>query len=80
VIAFAIERRIGTLAVGDLRGITDRDAGRVQNLRLRRWSRTHLLRVLRDKAEREGVLVRLVDEHGTSSTCPACPRGGPGCS
>jgi putative transposase len=74
VIAFAVERRIGTLAVGDLRGITDRDAGRVQNLRLRRWSRTHLLRVLRDKAEREGVLVRLVDEHGTSSTCPACRR------
>lgn len=72
VIAFAVQQRIGTLAVGDLRGITDRDAGKVQNLRLRQWSRTHLLRALRDKAEREGIVVRLVDERGTSSTCPTC--------
>jgi IS605 OrfB family transposase len=72
VIAFALQQRIGTLAVGDLRGITDRNVGRVQNLRLRRWRRTHLLQVLRDKAEQAGILVRLVDERGTSSTCPTC--------
>jgi IS605 OrfB family transposase len=74
VIAFAVRQRIGTLAVGDLRGITDRDVGRVQNLRLRQWSRTHLLQALRDKAEQNGILIRLVDERGTSSTCPACRR------
>jgi transposase len=35
VVAFAVQQRIGVLVVGDPRGITDHDAGRVQNLRLR---------------------------------------------
>jgi IS605 OrfB family transposase len=72
VIAFAVRRRIGTLLVGDPTGIADRDAGRVQNWRLRQWRRTHLVQALRDKAEQAGIVVRLVDERGTSSTCPAC--------
>jgi IS605 OrfB family transposase len=74
VIAFAIQQRVGTLVVGDPTGITGWDAGRVHNLRLRRWRRTHLLRALRDKAEQAGIVVRLVDERGTSSTCPVCRR------
>jgi IS605 OrfB family transposase len=74
VIAFALQQRVGTLVVGDPKGITEKDAGRVQNWRLRQWRRTHLLHALRDKAERAGIVVRLVDERGTSSTCPACCR------
>src|SRR6266508_146986 len=77
VIAFAASQRVGTLVVGDPKGITDQDVGRVQNLRLRQWRRTHLLQALRDKAERAGIMVRLVDERGTSSTCPACRQGVP---
>jgi len=77
VIAFAVSQRVGTLVVGDPKGITDQDVGRVQNLRLRQWRRTHLLQALRDKAERAGIMVRLVDERGTSSTCPACRQGVP---
>jgi putative transposase len=72
VITFALQQRVGTLLVGDPNGITNQDAGRVQNLRLRQWRRTHLVRALRDKAERAGMAVRLVNERGTSSTCPAC--------
>jgi IS605 OrfB family transposase len=72
VVAFAVQQRIGTLLVGDPRGITNQGAGRVQNLRLRQWRRTHLLQALRDKAELAGIVVRLVDERGTSSTCPVC--------
>jgi len=72
VIAFALQQRVGTLLVGDPTGITSRDAGRVQNWRLRQWRRTHLVQALRDKAELAGMVVRLVDERGTSSTCPAC--------
>jgi putative transposase len=30
--------------------------------------------VLRDQAELAGIVVRLVDERGTSSTCPACQQ------
>jgi hypothetical protein len=52
--------------------ITSHHVGRVQNLRLRQWRRTHLAQALRDKAERAGIIVRMVDERGTSSTCPAC--------
>jgi IS605 OrfB family transposase len=74
VIAFAVQQRVGTLLIGDPKGITENHAGRVQNLRLRRWRRTHLVQALRDKAELAGVIVRLVDERGTSSTCPACRR------
>jgi putative transposase len=74
VIAFAVQRRVGTLLVGDPKGITERDVGRVQNLRLRQWRRTHLLQALKDKAERAGIMVRLVDERGSSSTCPVCHR------
>jgi IS605 OrfB family transposase len=72
VIAFALQHQVGTLLVGDPNGITGRDAGRVQNWRLRQWRRTHLVQALRDKAEQAGMVVRLVDERGTSSTCPAC--------
>jgi putative transposase len=74
VIGFAVQQRVGVLLVGDPKGITDRDVGRVQNLRLRQWRRTHLLGALRDKAERAGIRVRLVDERGSSSTCPVCHR------
>ena len=74
MVAFAIRQRVGTLLVGDPKGITDRDVGRVHNLRLRQWRRTHLVQALRDKAERAGITVRLVDERGSSSTCPACQR------
>jgi IS605 OrfB family transposase len=72
VVAFAVQQQVGTLVVGDPNGITKQDAGRVQNWRLRQWRRTHLLQALRDKAELAGIVVRLVDERGTSSTCPAC--------
>ena len=72
VVAFAVHHMVGTLLVGDPKGITKQDAGRVQNWRLRQWRRTHLVQVLRDKAEQAGIVVRLVDERGTSSTCPAC--------
>jgi IS605 OrfB family transposase len=77
VIAFAIQQRVGTLVVGDPKGITAQDAGRVQNWRLRQWRRTHLLQALQNKAELAGMVVRLVDERGTSSTCPACRQRAP---
>ena len=74
VIAFAVDQRVGVLVVGDLRGITAKDVGPVQNLRLRQWRRTHLMQALCDKAEVAGIQVRLVDERGTSSTCVVCRR------
>jgi IS605 OrfB family transposase len=74
VVAFATEHGAGTLVIGDPRGITERDVGRHQNLRLRQWRRQHLLGALSDKAEAAGMVVARVDERGTSSTCPECAR------
>ena len=74
MISWAIQRRIGTLAVGDPRGVLDLKAGRRHNQRVRDWRIGHLITALADKAEAAGITVKLVDERGTSSTCPACSR------
>lgn len=71
-IAWLVERKAGTVVVGDLKGIAGKDVGAQQNLRLRQWRRTHLMQSLSDKAEKAGIELKLVDERGTSSTCPEC--------
>ena len=81
VIDWAVQQRVGTLVVGDPRGLLREDAGRRQNKAVRDWAPATLMAALRDKAERVGIAVQFVDERGTSSTCPACaarvpkPRG-----
>jgi IS605 OrfB family transposase len=72
VIDWAIQQRAGTLAVGDPRGVLNLAAGRRHNRRVRDWRIGHLITVLADKAELAGITVTLVDERGTSSTCPKC--------
>jgi IS605 OrfB family transposase len=72
VIGWAAARRIGTLVVGDPRGVLDLAAGRRHNRRTRDWRVGHLINVLRDKAQQAAIALTLVDERGTSSTCPAC--------
>ncbi|MFG2057627.1 RNA-guided endonuclease InsQ/TnpB family protein [Micromonospora sp. NPDC048930] len=74
VVSWAVAQRVGVLHVGDPRGVLDSDAGRRHNLRLRQWQIGRLLQVLTDKAVLAGITVHLVDERGTSSTCPACRR------
>ena len=77
MIAWAVDRRVGTLAVGDPRGVLNLDAGRRHNQRTRDWRIGHLIAALKDKAEAAGISLILVDERGTSSTCPACRPGSP---
>ncbi|WP_165439949.1 RNA-guided endonuclease InsQ/TnpB family protein [Micromonospora kangleipakensis] len=74
VVSWAVRQRVGVLHVGDPRGVLDIPTGRRHNLRLRQWQIGRLLQVLTDKATLAGITVRLVDERGTSSTCPACRR------
>ena len=85
VITWAVDRRVGTLAVGDPRGVLKLKAGRRHNQRTRDWRIGHLITALKDKAETAAIGLTLVDERGTSSTCPACRsripkpcRAGPG--
>jgi IS605 OrfB family transposase len=77
VVAWLVNHQVGTVVVGDPKGITTRHCGHRQNLALRNWRRTHLLGCLSDKAELAGVKVVLVNERGTSSTCPECHKGVP---
>jgi putative transposase len=77
VVAWLVNHQVGTVVVGDPKGITTRDCGHRQNLALRNWRRTHLLGCLSDKAELAGIKVVLVNERGTSSTCPECHRAVP---
>jgi IS605 OrfB family transposase len=72
VITWAVTRQIGTLAVGDPRGVLNVQAGRRHNQRTRDWRIGHLITVLKDKAQSAGISLTLVDERGTSSTCPGC--------
>jgi IS605 OrfB family transposase len=74
VIVWAVDHKIGTLITGDPRGVLSLKAGRHHNKRTRDWQVGRLITVLRDKAEAAGITVRLVDERGTSSTCPSCAR------
>ena len=74
VIGWAVQHRVGTLAVGDPRGVLGLAAGRRHNQRVRAWRVGHLIRALSDKAQAAGITVTLIDERGTSSTCPACAR------
>ncbi|WP_203726881.1 RNA-guided endonuclease InsQ/TnpB family protein [Paractinoplanes durhamensis] len=74
VVGWAVHQRVGTFTVGDPRGVLDLPAGRRHNLRLRQWQIGRTLQILQDKAALAGIRVHLVDERGTSSTCPACHR------
>jgi IS605 OrfB family transposase len=72
VVDFAVAKRIGTLVVGDPRGLLELDAGRRQNLAVANWRPGQAIAALSDKAEFAGIRVEVVDERGTSSTCPRC--------
>jgi Probable transposase len=54
VIDWAVARRIGTLTVGDPRGVLDKPAGRVHNLRLRQRQIGRTLQLLQDKQPSPG--------------------------
>ena len=72
VVDFAVAAGIGTLVVGDPRGLLAEDAGKRQNLAVSNWRPGQAIAALTDKAALAGITVELVDERGTSSTCPNC--------
>jgi hypothetical protein len=62
VISWALQHKIGTLAVGDPRGVLALGAGRRHNQRVRSWRIGHLIGALADKAQAAGISMTLVDE------------------
>jgi len=73
VVAVAVERQAGTLAVGDVRDVADGkrlDAHTQQKIGT--WAHGRLRAFITYKAEAEGIQVVLVDESYTTQTCPQC--------
>jgi hypothetical protein len=54
------------------RGLLKNDAERRQNLAVANWRPGQAIAAFSDEAELAGIAVELVDERGTSSTCPRC--------
>ncbi len=67
-----LELGIGTVVAGDLRGIRKSDCGSKHNQRMSTWPFNRLTDQLKYKCEKAGIKFVLIDERGTSSTCPAC--------
>jgi putative transposase len=81
VVDFAVERKAGTIAVGDVRDVADgkRLAAKSQQ-KISTWAHGRMRQYITYKAEAEGMRIVLVDEHYSSQTCPCCqqrhkPRG-----
>jgi putative transposase len=73
VVDYAVERKAGTIAVGDVRDVADgkrMPAKSQQKIGL--WSHGKTRAYITYKAKVEGISVELVDEHHTSKTCPRC--------
>jgi putative transposase len=72
VIDFCRQQKVGTLFIGDPRGVRKLKAGRHHNQRISRWAAGKDMDDLRHKAERAGIACSTGDERGTSSRCPQC--------
>lgn len=75
VVDWAKERQVGTLAIGDVRDVADgKRLGAKGQQKIGLWSHGKTRQYITYKAQTAGISVELVDEHGTSKTCPACGR------
>jgi putative transposase len=81
IVEVAVERKAGTLVIGDVRDIADGiDKGRKHNQRMSGWNHGKVRAYVTYKAVAEGIVVQLQDEAYTTQTCPSCthrhkPRG-----
>ena len=74
VIDFCKEQGVGTIFIGDPRGVRDLDGGRHHNRRVNRWEVGQDLSYLGHKAPLAGMRCFTGEERGTSSRCPSCRR------
>ncbi len=67
------ERRVGTVVVGDLKGIRESIGyGSKANQKLHQWAYGEFARMIEYKARLCGMTVERVGEAYTSQTCPSC--------
>lgn len=74
IIDFCVVHGVGTLYVGDPRGVRGRKSGRRHNQRISLWEVGRDMKYLEEKATKAGIMCFSGDERGTSSHCPECRR------
>jgi putative transposase len=73
VVDWAVERAVGTLALGDVRDVADgKRLNTKSQQKIGNWSHGKLRSYIEYKAQAAGIATELVDEHHTSQTCPQC--------
>jgi putative transposase len=73
VVAAAVERKAGTIVLGDVRDVADEvDCGKTQNQKTSQWTHGKIRQYVEYKAEAEGIKVELENEAYTTQTCPHC--------
>jgi putative transposase len=73
VVNYAVERRVGTLVIGDVRDAADGiDRGKKSNQKISNWSHGKVRTYIEYKAAAAGIQTELVNEAYTSKTCPNC--------
>jgi putative transposase len=75
VVDYSVERRVGSLAIGDVRNVADGvDYNKIANQKISNWSHGQVRRYIEYKAAVAGIQTVLVNEAYTSQTCPNCQR------
>jgi len=75
VVDWAVERKAGTIAIGDVRDVADgKRLNRKSQQKVGNWSHGKQRQYITYKAAAEGIEVELQDEAYTSQTCPQCRR------
>jgi putative transposase len=75
VIDFAVERKAGTIVIGDVRDAADRvNIGHKNNQKVSQWAHGQLRRYISYKAAMVGMDTVLQNERYTTKTCPCCGK------
>ncbi len=77
VVDIAVERKVGTIVIGDVRDVADstkkqKRLNRKTRQKVSQWSHGKVRGYIEYKAEAEGIETTLQDERYTSQTCPNC--------
>ncbi len=71
VVNYAVERGVGTLAIGDVRNVAEGvDYSKASNQKISNWSHGQVRRYIEYKAAAAGIQTVLENETYTSQTCP----------
>ncbi len=72
VINFCIERKVGSLFIGNPHGVRNQNNGRHQNQRMALWEYGRDIDYLTHKSKQAHMMCFTGSERGTSSQCPTC--------